>query len=404
VNSDEDWLAGVTPIDRVRGVLRGAEDIDPPPNLRSGFEIESRNGTFTEPPPAPPIATFHRLPNLADRQIPPRAWLVPDLIPFDTVTLLTGDGATGKSLIAAQLAAATCLGSSWMGRAVARGGAVYVSAEDDETELLRRLADIAKAEDVTFADLDRLTITSLAGKSALLATLERNGSLRATKLMAEIEAVLETDRPTLLVLDTLADLFPGNENDRAQARQFIGMMRGLAIRYEAAVVLLSHPSVEGMRSGSGTSGSTAWSNSVRSRLYFDRIKSDGFESDPDARVLRCLKSNYSRAGAEIKARWREGVFVPDGPETGLDRGAASARAERVFMRLLRLFDEQGRRVSHRRGPSYAPKEFADHPDSEGVTKRAFQDVMERLLSASKIAVIEAGPPSKRVHYLREVAG
>lgn len=400
MNGDQDNL------DRLRKVMMNREEVDLPPDLLPpAMEPAHAEAAAPDParkPPPAPVATFHAVSALADREIPPRAWLVADLIPAGTVTLLTGDGGTGKSLIAAQLAVAVCLGSSWMGYAVAGGGAVYISAEDDETELLRRLADIAKSEDVTFADLDRLTISSLAGKSALLANLERNGGLRASRLMKEVEAILDTQRPALLVLDTLADLFPGNENDRAQARQFIGLMRGLAMRYECAVLLLSHPSIEGMRSGSGTSGSTAWSNSVRSRLYFDRIKSDDFEVDADARILRCLKSNYSRAGAEIKVRWREGVFKPDEAEAGLDRQAAGARAERVFMKLLRLFTEQGRRVSHRHGPSYAPKEFADHPDCEGVTKRALQQGMERLLSASRIAVEESGPPSKRVLYLREV--
>lgn len=397
-DDDDDWLRG---IERVRGILSTPDDIDLPPAPPDSAYAEQAAPPEAAKPVAN-LATFHSVSALADREIPPRAWLVADLIPAGTVTLLTGDGGTGKSLIAAQLAAAVCLGTSWMGYGVAGGGAVYISAEDDETELLRRLSDIAKAEDVTLADLDRLTICSLAGKSALLATLERNGGLRPSRLMREVEATLDTHRPALLVLDTLADLFPGNENDRAQARQFIGLLRGLAMRYECAVLVLSHPSIEGMRSGSGTSGSTAWSNSVRSRLYFDRIKSDDFEADADARILRCLKSNYSRAGAEITVRWREGVFKPDEAEAGLDRQASGARAERVFLKLLRLFTEQGRRVSHRPGPSYAPKVFADHPDCEGVIKRALQQGMERLLSASRIAVEESGPASKRVFYLREV--
>lgn len=397
-DDDDDWLRG---IERVRGIMSNPEDIDQPPAPPDSAYAEQA----TPPEAAKPVAnlaTFHSVSALADREIPPRAWLVADLIPAGTVTLLTGDGGTGKSLIAAQLAAAVCLGASWMGYGVAGGGAVYISAEDDETELLRRLSDIAKAEGVTLADLDRLTICSLAGKSALLANLERNGGLRPSRLMKEVEVALDTNRPALLVLDTLADLFPGNENDRAQARQFIGLLRGLAMRYECAVLVLSHPSIEGMRSGSGTSGSTAWSNSVRSRLYFDRIKSDDFEADADARILRCLKSNYSRAGAEITVRWREGVFKPDEAEGAIDRQAASARADRVFLRLLRLFAEQGRRVNHAGGSNYAPRLFAEHPDCEGVTKAALRQAMEKHLAAGRVQVVNAGTEKRPTTYLAEV--
>lgn len=120
------------------------------------------------------------------------------------------------------------------------------------------------------------------------------------------------ERPALLVLDTLADFFGGNENDRAQARQFIGMLRGLAIRHDCAVLLLSHPSVAGISSGVGSSGSTAWNNSVRSRLYLSRVTGeDGYEPNPDARRLAVKKSNYGRIGAEILLHWDKGVFVAE---------------------------------------------------------------------------------------------
>ena len=81
----------------------------------------------------------------------------------------------------------------------------------------------------------------------------------------------------VFVLDTLADLHAGQENDRATARQFIGFLRGLALRHELAVVLLAHPSNAGMASGSGLSGSTAWNASVRSRLYLERVVEAGYD-------------------------------------------------------------------------------------------------------------------------------
>jgi RecA-family ATPase len=66
-------------------------------------------------------------------------WHVPGLIPADTVTLLGGDGGTGKSLLAAQLAAATALGAPWIGfEEIFWGPSIYLSCEDDIDELHRR--------------------------------------------------------------------------------------------------------------------------------------------------------------------------------------------------------------------------------------------------------------------------
>lgn len=118
--------------------------------------------------------------------------------------------------MALQLACAVATGSAWIGRSVTGGGALFISAEDDEAELHRRLADVVGASGKNLDNLHRLTVRSLAGEDALIATLDRSGGvLHTTPLFEEIDARIAEERPALVVLDTLADLFPGNENDRA---------------------------------------------------------------------------------------------------------------------------------------------------------------------------------------------
>ena len=195
-------------------------------------------------------------------------------------------------------------------------------------------------------------------------------------------------------------MFAGNEIARQEARQFIGLLRGLAIAEETAVALLAHPSLAGMANGSGTSGSTAWSNSVRSRLYLETIKgNDGKEIDVDLRVLRVKKSNYGPTGSEIRLRWSKGCFVRETPAGGFDKLVADTKAERVFLDLLAAFQSQDRDVSPKQSITYAPSVFEKHPNSEGVTKRTFAAAMERLLASHRIAVETGGPPSRRYSKL-----
>jgi len=346
---------------------------------------------------------FFSAADLDGKPVPERQWLVPDLIPSSTVTLLSGDGGTGKSLIALQLAAAVAQARPWLGRSTASGRAVFMSAEDDEAELHRRLVDVARAAESPLADLDQLTLRSLAGEDALLAALDaRTGILRPTPLLDELDAFLSAAEPALLVLDTLADLFPGDENTRAQARQFIGLLRGLAIRHRCAVVLLSHPSLAGMQSGAGTSGSTAWSNSVRSRLYLRRVLQGEEEPNPDARVLSVKKSNYAPSGAEIALSWRDGVFVSEASDSRLDRMALRNKAERVFLKLLRMFADQDRTVNSKSGPNYAPSVFSGHPDCEGMTRDNLRDAMERLFTAGRIRNAEVLRDRKPTTVIQEV--
>jgi hypothetical protein len=116
----------------------------------------------------------------------------------------------------------------------------------------------------------------------------------------------------LLVLDTIADLFGGNEIIRAQVNYFIKATCGAFIKqakdagFVLTVILLSHPSQAGRNSGSGESGSTAWNNAVRARLYLTRPE-DGL---PEQRVLTRKKSNYSASGDDVKIDllWADGVL------------------------------------------------------------------------------------------------
>lgn len=339
-------------------------------------------------------AELHGLP------IPDRDWLVPDLVPMKTVTLLGGDGGTGKSLLALQLAVAVATGKGWLGRSVKEGAALVLSAEDDDDELHRRQFDIVRAQGDTLASLRRFMFRSMAGQDALLALLEQGtGRLVPSQLYLQLDRAMKAERPVVLILDTTADLFPGNENDRAQVRQFIGLLRALAIRHNCAVILLAHPSLTGMSSGSGLSGSTAWNNSVRSRLYLERVIVDGYEADTKVRRLTSKKANYGPTGHEIGMKWQAGVFAAEAPETGLDKMAATAKAERVFLRLLRQFTDQGRRVNANGGPTYAPKVFAESTEAEGVTKRAFKAAMDALFHAGKIKNETTGPASRAVTFI-----
>lgn len=352
-------------------------------------------------------ASLHELPTFAASSLlgpaPQRQWHVPNLIPAHTVTTLNGDGGTGKSLLGLQLAAATASGRSWLGQQVAEGPALFLTAEDDRAELHRRLVDVARSASVGIGELHRLTLLSLAGEDALLA-MPAPGSnvIGATGLFRQIERWIAENRPRLVVLDTLADLFGGQENDRAQARQFIQLLRGLAIHHQTTVLLLAHPSLAGMSSGTGSSGSTAWNASVRSRLYLRRIVDDGYEQDPDVRLLTTVKANYGPTGGEIRLRWQDGVFAVEEGQKALDRAASSAKGERVFLKLLRQFAEEGRHVNHAGGRYYAPSAFAEHPENEGVSKRGYSAAMNGLFAAKRIAVEPYGPPSKRATKIVEV--
>jgi RecA-family ATPase len=321
---------------------------------------------------------------------------VPGVIPAANVCIASGHGGAGKTLLLMQLCAATVLGRGWLNYMPEPGPAMMVCCEDDEGELHRRLARIAAHYGASFRELRELYLICLAGQDAVLGAPDRTGIIKPTPLFSRIRNAAIAIRPRTIVLDNAADIYAGNENERGMVRQFITMLRGLAIESGAAVILTLHPSLTGINSGTGISGNTAWFNSVRAQLYLKPAETaDGGHVDKDLRELEARKNNYGPLAETTMLRWRDGVFVVEGKAGGLDKLAAEKKAEDTFLMLLGRFTRQGQHVSAKKGPTYAPALFAEHPEASGITKQALAKAMQRLLDGEKISVEEYGPASHR---------
>jgi RecA-family ATPase len=247
------------------------------------------------------------------KPIPARKWIVPRLIPCNTVTLLTGNGGDGKSLLAVQLLKSSVTSTRWLGRDVKRVRCCGVFAEDDSDELMRRTDGALTAERLSFGDLDGLTYVDREGLDSIMYEADHNDTFgRTTAFFAQVWQTVQELGAELLVLDSLYNFFGGNENVRSQVNQFIGELKRMAKKLGCAIVLVAHPSRAGMGAGGdGTAGNTAWHNAVRARLYLHRKKHPS--GDPDQKgplVLEHMKSNYGKAEDAIEIMWEEGRFVP----------------------------------------------------------------------------------------------
>jgi RecA-family ATPase len=326
------------------------------------------------------------------KSVPERQWFVEGWIPDRTVTNLSGDGGSGKTLIVMQLIAAASLRTQWFGRDVSIGPCLYYGAEDEADELHRRLKSIVASAGRELSELDGIRLIPMAGSDAVLAEPDRNGHLAATALFKKLESETKALRPKLIVIDPSADVFGGDEINRSQVRKFVSMLRGLAIDYDCAVLLLSHPSLTGLNSGTGTSGSTAWNNSVRSRLYLQT-------TSPETRTLKVVKANHGKVGDEILIRWNDGVYdLDDGPDPVL-ANVLNKSADDMFMAVFAKLTAQGQAVGPNVGPSYAPKKISSHPDAKGYSKGDLAAAMQRLLDLGWLRIEVTGPPSRRYTQL-----
>ena len=253
---------------------------------------------------------------------------------------------------------------------------------------------------VTFGEMIRggLHIVSLFGEDAVLATPSRSGKMEPTPRYGQLLQAAGDIKPNMIGIASSANVFAGSENDRTQTQQFVGLLNHVAMIANGSVVLVSHPSLTGINTDSGLSGTTQWHNAVRARFYLKGVKAEpGEQPDDDLRELVFKKNQYGRKSNSIILRYRNGLFLPEPGISGLDKVAREAKAEEMFLNLLKRFASEGRSLSH--NPSSrtcAPTVFAAETEAKKhqLRKADFEAAMNRLFEAKKIYVEHYGRPSR----------
>lgn len=354
-----------------------------------------------ESKPPKPLAAYIPLSvidprTLAGLPIPVRAWIVKDWLPVGHVTLFYADGGLGKTLLAQQLMASCATGRPWVGLPVKQCRTFAIFCEDDPDEVHRRQDRINAVLGVDWADLADMRWACAVGADNVLVRFDRDGLPEVTPRFMELTKLARDFGAELLVIDTAADTFGGNENDRQQVRTYLGpVLTRLAIDTGCAVLVNAHPSRSGMSDkGNMDGGSTAWSNTARSRWALTRpVDEDGAVVDQDARLLSKRKANYSRTGDEIELRWDDSVLTPKRQPvlSGSETVSRMLAAEWTFLDLLAATERQKRHVSASRNASnYAPKMFVKLPERGGFKRLDFEAAMNALFAANRITNVGYG--------------
>lgn len=355
-----------------------AELVGDPAAIKAKADLDAIVGPF-----------FMDMADLLSVPAPAREWHVQDWIPAKTVHMLGGDGGTGKSLLGIQLAVATGTGAEWLGHEIGKPGvALYYGAEDDRDELHRRFEDVCRGLDVDPAEhRGRVRWRSAVAEDTVFATINRKGKVEATPVLKRMEQEIAKLKPSLVVLDTLANLHALDPNSQEHAKAFVGLLIGISQRHGCTFVLLAHPSRTGLASGDGDGFSVGWNNGVRSRSYFAADK-----DNPQIMVLSQKKSNYGKRGLEMKVEWQQGVFVKVN-----DEYADASTAKFVFLEILDRLTKQGDSFSTKPGSNYAPNRFAEEPEAEeaGISKEQFSKAMKAMLKANVLKVEDYQKPDRK---------
>jgi hypothetical protein len=309
---------------------------------RDGFDVlEALLEAAAEPPKPPPLLKAVSVADVLSNPSPPPAFVWDGYLPRGEVCLFGAHGGAGKSSIALMLALSTVVGRPLFGVATDKSPAVFVSLEDGEHVVRHRLAYMCRAWNIDPAALaDRLHIVDGTENPELFAADNRNaGDVTAT--YRELAQLVQSTNAGLVVVDNASDAFGGDEINRRQVRGFMRSLAGVARLTNCAVVLLAHVDKATSRSrraegGEGYSGSTAWHNSSRSRIFMSRDESGLL-------TLEHQKSNFGKPREPISLLWPDGglpELAADSQDfTAVDSRQQGRTDDNNAAELLKMLDE-----------------------------------------------------------------
>jgi hypothetical protein len=203
----------------------------------------------------------------------PRNWILSELLPEGAITILYGAGGQGKSYLALSIATAICLGEPFAGRVSRRGKVLYLDAEMDQDEFIRRAYLVARG-----AGLER------PPEGLYYYRLLR--PLGVKEVQVEIETLVESNDVDLIVLDSLT--VASFSSDTKDAKDVLAVLKALeAVGTVLAIDHVAKPQSGPKPAPNSPYGSVFKGNIARSVIQVRKGKS------PDTIVLEPQKANFS---------------------------------------------------------------------------------------------------------------
>jgi hypothetical protein len=235
-----------------------ALSIKPPP---SDYHLEQASGWLAQP----------ALPS----------WLIKGWLPDSGLAMLFGPSGAGKTFAALSMAASIASGKPWHGHRVAQGAVIYLAGEG-HYGLRMRVAAWAQANGPE--GLENLYISN------------RGIDLDAPQAAAEVIRAIKEPSPTkvsLVIIDTLATHFGGEENSARDTRQLLSAAQVIGRAYGCVVCLIHHTGL-----GVGSSERARGSSSLKAAMDWQMLLATG----DDQITLSCTKAKDSEPPQPLAAR------------------------------------------------------------------------------------------------------
>jgi hypothetical protein len=304
--------------------------------------------------------------------IPERPWLAQNILLRGAVTLLSGQGAGGKSSFI--VAFTTCMAAGvQFGKITPKEKfrSINFNVEDDKDEQRRRYAAFLAASN----HIDRSAIRNVirVGPEGVGTLFQRDpdtGLVTPTAAMEDLKKLVTENDIDCVIFDPMAELHNAEENDNTAMRSILAAFRGFAKETNAGVMVLHHDrkgvgvagDVDRMRGASALQGAARIVLTL-TRMTEEEAEALGIPVEDRTSYIRIdnAKANYTKLGEAMWYRLTSqtisngesiGACLPWTPPDRINSLTGEMKVE-----ILRLMLEAGpaKCRSHHHSNDYAPR-------------------------------------------------
>ena len=257
--------------------------------------------------------------------IPPRGWLLGNLLCRQFLSAIFGDGAVGKTAVMIAMALSLATGRALIGEHVfLRCPVLLVCFEDGKNELRRRLTAAMLRYSVSKADIQGyLFITAISRADAKLASA-KGGGMMAGKLGAALERSIIRRGAAAVFLDPFAKIHSVGENDNSAIDFVVEILSDIAIKHDCALCAPHHTRKGPADPGNADIGRGAGSLKDGFRLCYTLSpmsqaegETFGLSAEDRLSLIRLDSGKVNLLRRSANARWFRFIGVPIGNATEL---------------------------------------------------------------------------------------
>lgn len=261
----------------------GAQASDPgtasavPPGAGEAITSNAPGAAGAAAVPGGSAERFRPIPAAEFAVASPLRWIIKGVLPQADLAVLYGESGSGKTFMALDMVAAIALGQPWRGLKVHQGAVVYIAAEG-AGGFRNRLRAYAHQHELDLRDLPLHVIPAAPNM------LDKTDALDVAKAIVQ-----RVERPSIIVVDTLAQTMPGgNENAGEDMGKVLAHCKGLRRATGAMVLLVHHSGKDASKGARGWSGLRAAAD-----VEMEVLRAD------DNRVLSLTKQKDGDDGGEF---------------------------------------------------------------------------------------------------------